>query len=464
MTFGQRIKQGRERAGLTQEALAEAVGVSRQAVSKWEAGRARPMADKLARLSAELGIPPEELAAIAAEEAAAGQPPSARPWKIATAALSAALCGVLVLGAVLWPRPAAQPEDVPAGGTPAADISWMFPERLELEAEITERLGDRLLSGGEAAVPDPSFRDTLFYKELPGGTRLMIYRTNPTPENGFTYYDVYAAWSGASTGGGWESLGCLAKYNHYASEGLYGAEYVENVLGHDCWKITLCCGAACVMGWYFTADPETGEVRLLLEAGTPCYLMEADVDSDGEREVVSWGGAIVVYTIYDARPDGRGVVYTLWPDSYSAVPIAFSPENGFAVTDSAGDVKARYLLEENCLKRQPQTDFSLADYPDAAGTDISFLPEGELSDGVDPDQVLEGTSVRITHRQQACLALQALYELTGLKLESVWCMAGKDDLFFCVDDAGDGTGCFYAVTLGRQYGGTGSVTGCSIIW
>ena len=72
---------------------------------------------------------------------------------------------------------------------------------------------------------------------------------------------------------------------------------MENVLGHDCWKITLSCGAACVMAWYFTADPEDGTVRLLLEAGTPCYLREVDVDSDGEREVVAWGGALVIYTI-----------------------------------------------------------------------------------------------------------------------------------------------------------------------
>ena len=60
MTYGQRIKQGREQAGLTQEALAEAVGVSRQAVSKWEADRARPTADKLAYLSERLAIPAEE--------------------------------------------------------------------------------------------------------------------------------------------------------------------------------------------------------------------------------------------------------------------------------------------------------------------------------------------------------------------------------------------------------------------
>ena len=59
MTVGQRIRQGRERAGWTQEKLAEAMGVSRQAVSKWEADRARPTAEKLARLSEALDLPPE---------------------------------------------------------------------------------------------------------------------------------------------------------------------------------------------------------------------------------------------------------------------------------------------------------------------------------------------------------------------------------------------------------------------
>ena len=36
MTYGERIRREREAKGLTQEELAEAVGVSRQAVSKWE--------------------------------------------------------------------------------------------------------------------------------------------------------------------------------------------------------------------------------------------------------------------------------------------------------------------------------------------------------------------------------------------------------------------------------------------
>ena len=36
MTLGQRIQEYRKAAGLSQEALGEELGVSRQAVSKWE--------------------------------------------------------------------------------------------------------------------------------------------------------------------------------------------------------------------------------------------------------------------------------------------------------------------------------------------------------------------------------------------------------------------------------------------
>ncbi len=68
MKLHENIQQLRRQAGLSQEALAEKLGVSRQAVSKWESGAALPELEKLTemarlfsvRLDALLGLTPPE--------------------------------------------------------------------------------------------------------------------------------------------------------------------------------------------------------------------------------------------------------------------------------------------------------------------------------------------------------------------------------------------------------------------
>ena len=61
MTIGKQISAGRKALGLSQEALGERLGVSRQAVSKWETDAAAPDMKNLMALSRELGIPLTEL-------------------------------------------------------------------------------------------------------------------------------------------------------------------------------------------------------------------------------------------------------------------------------------------------------------------------------------------------------------------------------------------------------------------
>ena len=51
MEFQQRLYELRKKAGLSQEGLADLLGVTRQAVQKWEAGTSRPDMDNLAALA-----------------------------------------------------------------------------------------------------------------------------------------------------------------------------------------------------------------------------------------------------------------------------------------------------------------------------------------------------------------------------------------------------------------------------
>ena len=61
MTFAQKLKQMRTRAGMSQEKLAERVGVSRQAITKWETDKGAPDMDNLMALSDLFGVSVDEL-------------------------------------------------------------------------------------------------------------------------------------------------------------------------------------------------------------------------------------------------------------------------------------------------------------------------------------------------------------------------------------------------------------------
>ena len=56
MTTGQRVAQKRKELGLSQEALGERLGVSRQSIYKWESDSALPEVEKLVALSRLFGV------------------------------------------------------------------------------------------------------------------------------------------------------------------------------------------------------------------------------------------------------------------------------------------------------------------------------------------------------------------------------------------------------------------------
>ena len=61
MNFSEKMFELRKKEGLSQEELAEKVGVSRQTISKWEMGQSTPEMEKLVNLSKLFNLSLDEL-------------------------------------------------------------------------------------------------------------------------------------------------------------------------------------------------------------------------------------------------------------------------------------------------------------------------------------------------------------------------------------------------------------------
>lgn len=491
MTYGTCIKQAREDLRLTQEQLAEQLDISRQAVSKWEADLSRPTREKLDKLSEILDISPDTWAQIDAEIEAAAQPPdTSRPWKIATAAL-AAVCLVLAicLAVSLRPKPEPAPEDPP----PTEDLSAVpapeepeepsaaFPDTLPLSVRRDFDFGDWAL-GGYDPVEVPYLEDDgkvmeneLWRDWFPDGTRLSLVKASP-------YWDQTAARSNIyllsappveTTGGDLEYRILYRIGEDYIGEDCGDLEAVpfENVLGYDGFKITMSAADDFYrLSAYIVPGPD-GVPRMVTMAGATGH--EADIDDDGVLEIVSFNKYLPGWEIIDTTEGEEGsFTYTLdYADLELPNDVAFdfNPDRGgFILCNGDNAVVSRYVLREGELIRLPPTDFSVADYPDVVGTELTFITDdraGDLSDKIDPDDILPYTpNVRITHRQQAYLALQELYNITGLKVDKCYCAATEYGVHFSLLPDGFNQRGFFHFGFNARYGSTDHIPSLYIHW
>ena len=499
MTYGSLIKQAREDLRLTQEQLAEQLDISRQAVSKWEADLSRPTREKLDRLSEILHISPEIWAQIDAEAEAAAQPPDAsRPWKIATAAL-AAVCLILAvcLTISLWPRTNVDVPRPPEGqrdaedNAPAApeDPSEIYPDILPMTLSRDFDFGDQPLGEYDPArVPFLDDLEELQENELAGfmfgdtanhgpgdaWCHLSIVKTNTrTDDRGTAFSDVYLLYALPDENGdlNYQILFGMAEENHYVNTDpdAITVEPFFNVLGHDGFKVLITVGASGRWGFYLTQRPDGTPAMMTNTVGTS---LEADVDEDGVLEIVNSVKNDHVWDIVDTEEGLEGaLIYTLSTHNKdfpgALADLCFDPEKGgFVLLDSQDAVLARYALQDGLIVRLPLTDFSALDYPDAAGTKVTFMTDVEvLSDGLAPDELLPYTDgVRITHRQQAYLALQELYDLTGLKVGECYCTANEYGVLFSLLPDGFDQRSFFYMDLNTRYGNADNIPSLRIAW
>ena len=98
MSLGERIASYRKKAGYSQEGLAEQLGVSRQAVSKWETDLSAPDLNNLIGLARELGVSVAELTETP-EEPAPPKNTSKKWWFLLSVCV---LLPVLIAGYLLY--------------------------------------------------------------------------------------------------------------------------------------------------------------------------------------------------------------------------------------------------------------------------------------------------------------------------------------------------------------------------
>lgn len=149
VAIAQRLAALRREHGLTQEQLAERIGVSRQAVSKWERTESSPDTDNLIALARLYGVTLDELLYGAGTGEALDEGPEAAGDLTAAGSASAPKAGVTAAGGPapvdLSPREGEEPEVAAVAGDPSSMASGATQAA---GADGAQGVGDR------SGVPD----------------------------------------------------------------------------------------------------------------------------------------------------------------------------------------------------------------------------------------------------------------------------------------------------------------------
>lgn len=219
MHFAEKLKAAREAAGLSQEQFAEALGISRQAVSKWETAQSYPDTENLMAAAQILGLSVDELAL---EQVRDRQPGRFAPRLIIglLVAGACALCGYA--GWTLHPQPAQ-----PAASAPAPDLSsaaqdstdWLnTPESVAMQ------------------IAAQQFATAFFTQDVEGMQALLFWGqpAEPYPEPITLSYTVLK-WHPEDLAAGGEIEVSL----QFQSEGSDTAHYLTlTLLKADGWQVT----------------------------------------------------------------------------------------------------------------------------------------------------------------------------------------------------------------------------------
>ena len=203
MTLGQRIAQHRKALGISQEELGARLGVSRQAVSKWETSAATPDMENLLALSRVLGVPVSVLTGTPEEgpiTSARRKRPLSWPWLF----LSGLMILAITVGVGFLIHTAIHQEDGKIDDMPGPDpdfdfsLQWQAPrldgrewyEFLKLGAQAeTFPFGTSLELTEPEEVRDTDYHLTALHRADCGAVTVAYLHTDADPERNQTEGD-----------------------------------------------------------------------------------------------------------------------------------------------------------------------------------------------------------------------------------------------------------------------------------
>lgn len=437
--MGNIIRRKREEAGISQERLAELVGVSRQAVSKWELGQAQPTLDNLQRIEVALELPSGTLTTASKETAPEAAKPSAACKRASAAVLAvaaAALVFFLGRSSVLREQAEAVPEDLTQTQATAADPFAQWPEALGLTKEPLVDFDHHKPWDKKAAETLAEGWELVDAVELSDGAALGLARSDE-PYDGETFWVLgrgaaSAEWMVLERTGGirWKTVGARTAWEHEV-----WAQPAGNVLGYDC--VLVECGNG---EWPILLSVIDGEPRIVFYLTDGLVQGFADLDGDGELEIVLRPPESE-FVIYDREPDGY-YRYTLTdeidrlaaPDwTYFQFGEAY---RAFVFMEYTGTQEHLYggapvydELAAGTLRRRDGRRDARGQYGSISGTVVTFAE-------THVDEVrgwtLDGRPLP-TARQQAQIVLDELEALTGQRPERCYLSDGSVTLEQDVD-------------------------------
>ena len=485
--LGTAIRQAREGKGMSQERLAEELGVSRQAVSKWEMGQSVPTARNMEGIEAALDLPAGTLAELLkVEEREPPSPPKISKKQICLMSIGGVLALALAFslgritmkqafpsgeegiaaesgqvtmafqtpqgpvdmavtvptqedGTVLFDMPLSSPGEERRLAQQLEYYQW--PDHLELEcSELVDF--DRQQPWGTPEEYLPEGWEVKSEVQMEENCTLALVRTEE-PDDGPTCWFL-----GQSGGQDWTVLFRCDEEGLVWNEDGSWATFAGNVLGYPSFVVR-CEGDEHAV--FFSVIDQ--EPRIVFHITEHLEGM-ADLDLDGELEIVAkpQGDAYrKSYQIYDRLPDGY-CMYTFpekmdelsVPEDYSF--MFYEPDRAFGFSywlgtklylDEYAPVYDR--LSPGFLWRRDGVKDARTQGGAIGGTTVTFMD-------LRPDELIgwtpEGTPMP-TPREQGALLLEELEALSGYRPERCYLWGGIESQQVAIDRDGDHRSFFY---------------------